>query len=157
MWLTRDAVLTDLERAGQLVEQRVSPDGMFGGWNGRDVLCHLAAYARLVGALLRGEAEGRRPTSTELYGRELREEELALGGLDEVNAAIQRECVGLSYAEALAFWRAMHAQVVGQAARLTDEQLAAPGPAYPAIWSRPHVAEVVGALVAHYAGHMVLQ
>ena len=64
---TRDGPLTDLEQAGSLVEQRVSADGSFDGWGGRDVLCHLGAYARQVGAVLQGSAEGRPPTMTELY------------------------------------------------------------------------------------------
>ena len=152
--LTREEALAGLERAGQLVEQRVTPGGTFEGWDGRDVLCHLGAYARLVGAVLRGEAEGRRATSAELYGRELTGEELAIVGLDAVNEALRREYAALAYGEALAFWRAMHEQVVAQAARLTDDQLAAPGPSYPMNWSRPHLADVVTALITHYEGHM---
>jgi hypothetical protein len=150
----RDEALTDLERVGHLVEQRVSEGGSFDGWGGREVLCHLGAYARLVGAVLQGEAEGRPPTTTELYGRELTDRELAMLGLDEVNEAIRREYEALSYDEALAFWRAMHAQVLAQAARLTDDQLAEPGPSYPPNWWRAHVVEVVEALIAHYEGHM---
>lgn len=151
---TRDAALTDVERAGRLLEQRVSMDGSFDGWGGRDVLCHLGAYARLVGAVLQGRAEGRPPTMTELYGRELTDEESAMVELDEVNEAIRREYEALSYDEALAFWRAMHQQVLAQAARLTDDQLAETGPSYPLNWQRPHLVEVIEALVSHYDGHM---
>ncbi len=50
MHVTRVGTLADLEQAGHLVEQRVRPDGTFDGWDGRDVLCHLAVYARVVGA-----------------------------------------------------------------------------------------------------------
>jgi hypothetical protein len=60
------------------VEQRVRPEGNFDGWNGRDVLCHLAVYTRVVGAILRTTAEDRVATSVELYGRELTPEELAM-------------------------------------------------------------------------------
>jgi hypothetical protein len=152
--LSREATVASLEQAGQLVEQRVRPDGTFDGWSGRDVLCHLAAYTRLVAAVLRSTAEQRPPTSAELYGRELTDEEHALTDLDAINAAVLRAHAGLSYAEALVLWRTMHAQAVGQAARLTDAQLAAPGPLVPAHWSRPHLAEVVTALVDHYQAHM---
>lgn len=151
---TRDEALTDLERAGRLVEQRVSKDGSFDGWGGRDVLCHLGAYARLVGAVLKGRAEGRPPSTTELYGRELTDDESAMVELDEVNEAIRREYQALSYNEALAFWRAMHQQVLAQAARVTDDQFAEPGPSYPPNWHRPHLVEVIEALVSHYDGHM---
>jgi hypothetical protein len=151
---TRDEALTDLERAGRLVEQRVSADGNFDGWGGREVLCHLGAYARLVGAVLQASAEGRPPTTTELYGRELTDEESAIVDLDGVNEAIRREYEALSYNEALAFWRAMHKQVLTQAARLTDNRLAEPGPSYPPNWQRPHLVEVIEALIAHYGGHM---
>jgi hypothetical protein len=152
--ITREAILTDLDQAGQLVERRVQPDGSFDGWNGRDVLCHLAAYTRVVAAILRSTAEHRLPTSAELYGRELTDQEQALTNLDAINAAVLRAYDGLSYAEALTFWRSMHAQAVSQAARLSAEQLAAPGPSEPRAWSRPHLAEVVTALVEHYAAHM---
>ncbi len=152
---TRDEALSDLKRAGRLVEQRISPDGSFDGWGGRDVLCHLGAYARLVGAVLQGRAEGRPPTMTELYGRDLTDVESAMVELDEVNEAIRREYEALSYNEALAFWRAKHQQVLAQAARLTDCQLAEPGPSYPPNWRRPHLVEVIEALVSHYEGHMV--
>ena len=152
--ITGAATLADLEQAGRLVEQRIRPDGAFDGWNGRDVLCHLAAYARLVGGVLRGVAENRCPTSAELYGRDLTQEEQAVTDLDAINDAIQREYAMLTYDEALTLWRAMHAEAVTEAARLTDQQLAAPGPAAPANWSRPHLADVVSALVGHYEGHM---
>jgi hypothetical protein len=154
MSLTRDDVIAGLVQAGQLVEHRLRPDGMFDGWGGRDVLCHLGAYARLVGAVLQGEAERRRPSMTELYGRELSNEELATVGLDAVNEAIRREHEGLSYDQAVALWRAKHDHVFTQAARLTDDPLAAPGPVYPPNWSRQHLADVVTALIRHYEGHM---
>jgi hypothetical protein len=154
MAMTRRGVLEALAAAGRLVETRISPDGSFGGWNGHDVLCHLAAHTRLVGAILAAEADGQPPTQHALYGRELSPAEQALDDLDEVNAAIQREYAGLSYTEALAFWQAMHAEALRQAARLSDAQLAAPGPALVPRWSRPHLAEVVAALVSHYHGHL---
>src|SRR4030088_2298890 len=105
MSLTRDEVMAGLERAGRLVEGGVRPGGTFDGWSGRDVLCHLGAYARLAGAILQAEAESRQPSTSELYGRELSNEELAIVGLDHVNEAIRREYEGLSYDQALAFWR----------------------------------------------------
>ncbi len=154
MSVTRAATLAELEQASRLVEQRVRPDGTFDGWDGRDVLCHLAAYTRLVGGVLRGAAENRSPTQAELYGRELTEQEQALTDLDAINESLRREYTALSYGDALAFWRAMHAEAVAQAARLTDQQLAAPGPSAPPNWWRPHLAEVVTALVRHYQGHM---
>jgi hypothetical protein len=104
--------------------------------------------------LLQGEAESRQPTPRELYGRKLSDAESALVDLDDVNEAVRREYEALSFDQALAFWRAMHAHAVKQAARLSDEQFAAPGPAYPANWSKPHLAEVVTALVQHYRAHM---
>ncbi len=118
------------------------------------MLCHLAAYARLVGAVLRSTAQSRPPSNSELYGRELTEDELALTDLDAVNESLRREYTALSYDDALAFWRAMHAEAVAQAARLTDDQLAAPGPSAPPNWSRPHLADAVTALIQHYEGHM---
>jgi hypothetical protein len=151
---TRVETLEQLDRSGRLVEQRVRPDRTFDGWNGREVLCHLAEYARVVGAIVRGTAEERQPTTTELYGRELTAAQLAMTDLDEINAAVQREYASLSYTEALAFWRAMHAEVVTQVARLTDDQLAAPGQFTPTSWARPHLADQVTALTAHYAAHM---
>jgi len=151
----RDEFLTQLEDARQLVERRVRPDGEYDGWSGKDVLTHLAAYARLIAAMLRAEAEDRPATDAELYGRELTTEERALGGLDEVNEAIRREYEALPYDQALALWRAMHAEVITQFARLADTQLAAPGATYPAQWSRPRLVGVVEALIHHYQGHMV--
>jgi hypothetical protein len=151
---TRQQVLADLERAGRLVEDRVHPGGDFDGWAGRDVLCHLAAFARLVGAILRAEAEGRAATEPELYGRELSDAERAVSDLDEVNEGVRREHAGLSYEEALAFWRVTHAEALAQAARLTDAQLATPGPAEPPLWRRPQLADVAAALVRHCEGHM---
>src|SRR5437879_6505577 len=103
-----DELLTRLEDARQLVESRVRPDGEYDGWTGKDVLTHLGAYARMVAAILRAEAEGRQATDAELYGRELTVEERALGGLDEVNEAIRREYEALPYDESLALWRTMH-------------------------------------------------
>ena len=73
---------------------------------------------------------------------------------DEVNEAIRRGYAALSYNEALAIWRAMHRQVLAQAARLPDDQLAEPGPSHPPRWKRPHLIEVIEALVGHYEGHM---
>ena len=157
MHITRVGTLADLEQAGHLVEQRVRPDGTFHGWDGRDVLCHLAVYARLVGAVMRSTAEKRLPTSAELYGRELTEEEQALTDLDAINEAQRSEYAALSYDEGLAFWRAMHAEAVAQVARLSDAQLAAPGPAAPPNWSRPHLADVASALMQHYEGHMATE
>jgi hypothetical protein len=154
MAITRASVLAELEQAGRLVEQRVRPDGNFEGWDGRQVLCHLAAYTRLVAGVLRGAAEDRSPTEAELYGRALTEQERAVQDLDAINDALQREYAGLSYTAALAFWRAMHAEAMAQLERLTDAQLAAPGPRAPSAWSRPHLAEVVSTLVRHYQAHM---
>jgi hypothetical protein len=151
---TRERILADLERVGRLVEHRVHPVGDFNGWSGRDVLCHLAAFARLVGAILRAEAEGRAATEPELYGRELTDAERAVSDLDEVNEAVRAEHAGLTYAESLAFWRAMHAEALAQASRLTDAQLAAPGPHYPPRWHRPQLADVATALVRHCEGHV---
>src|SRR5437879_1809768 len=132
---THDRILSEslasLRRARKLVEQRVRPEGNFDGWNGRDVLCHLAVYARVVGAILRATAENRAATTVELYGRELSQEELAMTDLNEINAAAQRDTAHFSYAEALAFWRAMHAQAMTQLERLSAEQLSAPGPSSP--------------------------
>jgi DinB superfamily len=151
---TRQRVLDDLARAGRLVEARVHPGGDFDGWPGRDVLCHLAAYVRLVGAIMRAVTEGRAATEPELYGRELSDADRAIGNLDEVNEALRKEYAGLSYEEAVALWRAMHAEALAQCARLSDAQLAAPGPDQPAHWRRPQLADVVSALVHHYEGHM---
>jgi hypothetical protein len=136
------------------VEQQVRPEGSFDGWNGRDVLCHLAVYARVVGAILRATAENRSATSVELYGRELTSEEMVLTDLDEINAAAQRDTAHLSYAEALSFWLTTHAEAEKQLARLTEGQLTAPGPLSPPNWQRPHLNEVVTALTEHYAAHM---
>ena len=152
---SRNEIVTRLRNAGQIVETRVHPAGTYEGWDGKDLLSHLAAYAQLVAAILGAEAETRRATDRELYGRDLSAEEVALGGLNEVNEAIRREYAALSYAQALAFWRAMHAKVLTQIARLTDVQLAAPGPTHPPQWSRPQLIGVVEALIQHYEGHMV--
>jgi hypothetical protein len=146
--------LTQLENARQLVERHVRPDGEYEGWTGRDVLIHLGAYARLIAAILRAEAEGRKATDAELYGRELTDEERALVGLDEVNEAVRRQYDALSYDEAWTLWRTMQASVASQLARLTDQQLTAPGPVHPTTWSRPRLVGVVEALINHYQGHL---
>ncbi len=150
----RAETLERLAGASMLVERRIRPDGRYEGWNGREVLCHLAAYARLIGAALRGVAEDRTPTETELYGRSLTADERRVADLDDVNAAVQREYAGLSYEEALAFWRRMDANVAAQIARLSEGQLAAPGPAVPPHWTKPHLVDIVTALIGHYEGHM---
>ncbi len=118
------------------MEQRIRPEGNFDGWNGRDVLCHLAVYARVVGAILRATADNREATAVELYGRELTADEQKMTDLDEINAAAQRDT-----AEA-------------QLARLSAAQLEAPGPIHPPNWHRPHLKEVVTALTDHCAAHM---
>jgi hypothetical protein len=71
-----------------------------------------------------------------------------------VNEAIRREYEAFSYDEALGFWRAMHAGVVAQVARLSTAALASPGPSYPPVWTRPHLADLVSVLIHHYEGHM---
>ena len=152
--LGRGQVLAQLDRAGRLVESRVRPDGDFGGWSGRDVLCHLGAYARVIAAMLQAEAEGRQPTETEMFGRDLTDAERAMTDLDEINEAIRRQSASLSYDAALALWRAAHAAVIAQTSRLTEEQLLAPGPTYAPAWSRPRLFEVVTALIQHYQGHI---
>jgi len=121
--LSRAQALALLAPAAHLVESHMRPDGTYAGWSGREVLIHLAVYARLVGAVLRAEAEGRQPTPVELFGRELSDEELQLD-LDDQNAAAQREYAALDWQQALPFWRGMHTQVETQVARLTDAQLA---------------------------------
>jgi len=151
--LSRAQALALLAPAAHLVDSHMRPDGTYAGWSGREVLVHLAVYARLVGAVLRAEAEGRQPTPVELFGRELSDEELRLD-LDDQNAAAQREYAALDWQQALAFWRGMHAQVETQVARLTGAQLAAPGPAYPPTWARAHLSDSVVALCDHYRAHM---
>ena len=66
--------------------------------------------------------------------------------LDEINAATQRETAAITYDQALDWWRATHAETLAQLARLTPDQLAAPGPRYPPNWSRAHLADIVTAL-----------
>lgn len=51
----------------------------------------------------------------------------------------------------------MHAEVANQLRRLTDAQLAAPGPAYPPNWARAHLSDVVVALCDHYHAHMTAE
>src|SRR5437773_1090578 len=131
---SHDQILVELDRTRILVERRVRPAGYYDGWSGKDILTHLGAYARLIAAILRAQAEGRQATDAELYGRELTTDERAVGGVDEVNEAIRREYEALTYDEALALWQMLHAEVATQLARLTDAQLAAPGPAYPPQW-----------------------
>jgi hypothetical protein len=152
--VSRVEAAAELRRAGEHVELLVNGDGTYGGWSGHDLLVHLGAYARVVGALLRAAADDREPTNPELYGRELSEAELAITDLDDINHAVIREHAHLSYAEALGFWRSMHQQAAAQLERLTDEQLTRPSPAYPPHWWRPHLAELVTTLSAHYDAHM---
>ncbi|MBV9354742.1 MAG: maleylpyruvate isomerase N-terminal domain-containing protein [Chloroflexi bacterium] len=151
--LTRDQAIALLVPTARLVEGRVRPDGSYEGWSGREVLIHLAVYARVVGALLQAAAEARQPTAAELFGRELSAEELRLG-LDEQNALAQQEYAALDFAQALTFWRSMHARVMAQLGRLTDAQLAAAGPTYPPTWTRAHLFDVAIALAEHYQAHM---
>jgi hypothetical protein len=54
--------------------------------------------------------------TSELYGRQLTEQERALTDLDAINDAVQREYAVLSYDDALAFWRAVHAQAIDEVA-----------------------------------------
>ncbi len=150
--LGRAQALALLEPAAHMVDSHMHPDGTYAGWSGREVLIHLAVYARLVGAVLRAEAE-RQATPVELFGRELSDDELQLD-LDDQNAAAQREYAALDWQQALAFWRGMHAHVETQLARLTDAQLAAPGPAYPPTWARAHLSDSVVALCHHYRAHL---
>jgi len=151
--LSRAQALALLGSAAHLVASHMRPAGTYAGWSGREVLVHLAVYARLVGAVLRAEAEGRQPTALELFGRELSDDELQLD-LDNQNAAAQREYAALDWRQALGFWRGMHTQVEMQVARLTDAQLAAPGPAYPPTWARAHLSDSVVVLCDHYRAHM---
>jgi hypothetical protein len=151
--LTREETVAMLDAGGALMEGRVRPEGTYDGWDGREVLVHLAVYARVVGALMRAKAEAREATAVELFGRELTDEELRLD-LDGQNAAVQREYVALGWAEALAFWRLVHAQVRAQVERLSDAQLAAPGPGHLPGWASPHLSDAVVALCRHYQGHV---
>lgn len=149
-----EEVLAALRRVGDMVEQGVTPEGTYGGWSGHDVLVHLGAYTRLVGAMLRGAAEHRQPTDTELFGRKLTESERAMTDLDAINHAVIGEHAHLSYAEVHELWRTLHNRALDAAARLSDEQLAAPGPDYAPRWWRPHLSEVVTKLTVHYDAHM---
>ena len=106
--------MAGLDRAGRLVEGGVRPGGMFDGWSGRDVLCHLGAYARLAGAILQAEAESRQPSTSELYGRELSNEELAIVGLDHVKRRV------LDIGERRALWERLQFAL----ARQRSERLA---------------------------------
>jgi len=152
--LTRPRAIALLEAGSHLVNRQVhAENATYGGWTGREVLIHLAVYARLVGAILHALADGREPTPVELFGRQLTEAELRLS-LDDQNAAVQREYAALDWQQALDFWRAAHAHVATQLARLTDAQLAAPGPVYPPDWARPHLSDIVVALCDHYGAHM---
>ena len=151
--LTRVQALALLEPAFHLVDNRTHAHAAYAGWTGREVLIHLAVYARLVGALLQAAADGRQPTPVELFGRELSDEELQFG-LDDQNAAAQRQYAAFDWQQALDFWRASHSHVSSQLARLTDAQLAAPGPTYPPNWARAHLSDVVVALCDHYRAHM---
>jgi len=151
--LTRVQALALLEPAFHLVDNRTHAHAAYAGWTGREVLIHLAVYARLVGALLQAAADGRQPTPVELFGRELSDEELQFG-LDDQNAAAQRQYAAFDWQQALDFWRASHSHVSSQLARLTDAQLAAPGPTYPPNWARAHLSDVVVALCDHYLAHM---
>ncbi len=152
--MTQEELLVELRRAGDLVEQRVVPDGSYGGWSGHDVLVHLAAYTRLVAAMLRGAAEQRRPSGAELFGRELTPAEQAMKDLNQINHAVIDEYANLSYDEVHELWRTLFHDLLTQAARLSDEQLAAPGPDYAPQWWRPHLSELVAKLTAHYDAHM---
>jgi len=150
----RADILAKLKDAGQPVERRVQPNGEYDGWAGKDVLTHLASYTRLIAAMLRAVAENRQATDIELYGRELTDEESTLRGLDEVNEAVRHEYAALTYDQAIAFWRATHADAVAQTARLTEAQLLAPGPIHLPMWTRPQLADVVEPLIQHYQGHV---
>jgi hypothetical protein len=153
----RDEVLADLRGAGELVEERVAPEETFGGWSGHDVLVHLAAYTRVVCAIVRGVAEGRDPTEAELFGRELTEAERAMSDLDAVNQAVVDEFAHLSHGEALAMWRDVVSELQAQAGRLSEEQLAAPVPETAPNWQADHLYELVARVGRHYHAHMLGQ
>jgi hypothetical protein len=152
-----DEAVAGLRRVGQLVEQQVTPEGTYGGWSGHDVLVHLGAVTRLVGAFLRGAAEHRQPTPTELFSRELTPAEQAMTDLHQINQAVVDEFAHLSFDAARDQWRWLLHDALAQAARLSEEQWAAPGPDYAPQWRRPHLSEVVTRLAAHYDAHLTGQ
>jgi DinB superfamily len=147
----RDRTIAQLQRAESLMRSRI-PGGRHGGWDDAEVVWHLTAYTRAVAAVLRGAAEARQPSSAELFGRELTADELSLE-LDEQNEAIRRQYADQAR-DAIAEWRSQLQAATGQAVALSDEVLEAPGPTYLPAWTRPHLYEVVDALVSHYEAHL---
>ncbi len=152
--MIRAEIEATLRQAGDRVEQEVTPNGVYGGWSGHDVLIHLGGYTRLVGALLRGVAEEREASESELYGRELTPAERAMTDLNAINQAVIDEYAHLTYEEARALWQGLHRQAMAELGRLSDDQLALQTPEHAARWQRPHLSDVVTSLCAHYDAHL---
>jgi hypothetical protein len=111
------------------------------------VLCHLAPFARLVGAVLAASDKPQRATEVALYGRDLTEAERRMTDLDEINQAFQDEYAHLSFDEAVEFRRDQLATVVLEVERLCDEQLAEKT-TYTPSWERPHLYLVIDTFLA---------
>jgi hypothetical protein len=149
----RERLISELIDVHNVFVRTVHPEGEYAGWKGRDVLCHLAPFARLASAILRANADQRLPSERELYGRRLTQAERRMTDLDEINQAFQARYLHYNWNDAVTLWEAQNRRLVVQIERLSDEQLEAEN-VYPPAWARPHLYEVVDAYIAHCRSHV---
>lgn len=138
-WERRLAALDD---AGLLAARAAN------GWSVRDTVAHLEGWTQVTRARLNGALEGRVPAFPSWTGGRMPAD---AADLDAMNAALHEARAGLAWADVLAAWRAVVAEVVDGTARLTAVDLAEVGRF--ASLPRHPLAAVVEAATAHHAHH----
>lgn len=139
----------------RLTEEQLTGPRDSAGWNVRDHLTHLAAWANGVAALINGEdrwqAMGLVPTLTASTPEPQRD-------LDVINERIVEQQRGLTAAEARAQLVEAHRRLAAAVDTLSDEQLSWPYRRFAAPisgdGSRPIADYIAGDSHEHYAEHL---
>jgi hypothetical protein len=125
------------------------------GWNVRDHLTHLTAWADGITALLRGEDRWKAMGATPTLAEGAAEPQY---DLDVINAQIAEQHRHRSGAEARAMVVAAHQQLAVEVEKLTDEQLTWPyhrfGKPASGDGSRPIAQYIAGDSYGHYDEHL---
>ena len=107
--------------------ERLTTPGVADDWSVKDVLGHVTAYLRPLGARLRAAATGVQATTQDLFDTETLPEGAGSWTVDEQNAAIRALYAPLPPAVVLAKWREASDLLEAGVAALPDDDLTAPG------------------------------
>jgi hypothetical protein len=151
-----DAGLASFEAVlDRLSEEQLTGPRDAVGWNVRDHLTHLAAWANGITALLRGEDRWAAMGVTPVLAASATEPQL---DFDVINERIAEQYRHLSGAEARALAVGAHHRLAAEVEKLSDEQLAWPSKRFakPAVGdgSRAIVEYIAGDTYEHYGEHL---